>query len=138
MSAIRIYPESQAAMCAESAGKPYRPCNGSEGDHFVSQWCGTCERDYGMLKGLPIEECDDNRICDIIARTFGVDEDHPDYPTEWVFGKDGQPCCTAHVPEAEPLPEVVIKDEHTLDLFEAIRTRAGNEPKGEAACQQEP
>lgn len=114
---IRIYQESQAAMAVEQAGKPYRPCNGSEGEYFISNWCGTCERDHGMLKGLPLEECDDNRICDIIARTFALSEDDPNYPTEWVFAADGHPCCTAHVPEGEPLPKTIIKDERTLDMF---------------------
>jgi len=67
---IRIYPESWAAMNVEYAGQKYQPSNGSEGELFISSWCGQCERDHGMMKGLPLEECDDNQVCDIIARSF--------------------------------------------------------------------
>lgn len=112
---IRIYPESHAALCVESAGKPYRPSNGGEGEHFIGSWCGTCQRDHGMMKGLPLEECDDNTICGIIADTFCYPVDDPKYPKEWTYGKDGQPCCTAHWPEGQPDP--TLKDEHTIDMF---------------------
>jgi hypothetical protein len=114
IATIRIYPESWASMNVDQAGKKYRPCNGSEGELFIGTWCGTCERDHGMLKGLPLEECDDNQVCDIIARTFTYSVDEPEYPAEWKYGKDGQPRCTAYVPEGQPIP---AKDDRTLDMF---------------------
>lgn len=111
---IKIYPESWAAECVEYAGQKYRPSNGTEGASFIDAWCGNCERDHGMLKGLPLEECDDNHVCDIIARTFLLNLNDPDYPSEWQYGSDGQPRCHAFVEAGQPIP---VKDEHTLDLF---------------------
>lgn len=113
---IHIYPDSHAALCVEEAGKPYRPCNGGEGEHFISSWCGSCERDHGMLKGLPLEECDDNQICEIVGRTYMLKVDDPGYPAEWQYGKDGQPMCTAFWPAGNPLP--APKDELTADMFD--------------------
>lgn len=112
---VGIYPQGWADMCVEKAGKPYRPCNGTEGDYFMGNWCANCERDYGMSRGLPLEECDEDQVCDIIARTFGLHEDDPKYPTEWQFGKDGQPCCTAFVEVGQPIPPP--RDELTADMF---------------------
>jgi hypothetical protein len=111
---IRIYPESWAAMNVEYAGQKYRPGNGTEGELFISSWCGNCARDHGMLKGLPLEECDDNQVCDIIARTYTYNLNDAEYPTEWQYGADGQPRCHAFVEACQPIP---LKDEHTLDLF---------------------
>lgn len=120
---IHIYPESHAALCVQEAGKPYRPCNGSEGEHFIASWCGSCERDHGMLKGLPLEECDDNQICDIVCKTFALSVSDPDYPPEWQYGKDGQPMCTAFWPAGNPLPPE--RDELTGDLFAAMQPEGG-------------
>jgi hypothetical protein len=94
--------------------KRYRPSNGSEGECFVADWCGTCERDHGMLKGLPLEECDDNRVCEIIGKTYLYNVDDPEYPAEWTYDKNGAPCCTAYVEEGKPVP---VKDDKTGDLF---------------------
>lgn len=113
---IKIYPESWAAMCVDRAGAKYRPGNGVEGGCFIESWCGNCERDHGMLKGLPLEKCDDNHVCDIIARTYELDINDPDYPTEWQYGADGQPRCHAFVEAGQPIR---VKDELTLDLFES-------------------
>lgn len=112
---IRICPESWAAMNVEYAGQKYRPGNGTEGELFISSWCGQCERDHGMMKGLPLEECDDNQICDIIARSFAHSLNDAEYPTEWQYGADGQPRCHAFVEAGQPIP---VKDDCTLDLFE--------------------
>jgi hypothetical protein len=111
---IKIYPDSWAAMNLDIVGTKYRPSNGSEGELFVSSWCGTCARDHGMLKGLPLEECDDNQVCDIIARTYAYDINDPRYPDDWQYGADGQPRCHAYVEEGQPIP---VKDDLTLDLF---------------------
>lgn len=100
----------------------YRPSNGTEGECFIADWCGTCERDHGMLKGLPLEECDDNQVCEIIGKTFALDADDPEYPTEWTYDKAGAPCCTAYIEVGQPVP---VKDELTGDLFAAAPTLGG-------------
>ena len=113
--AIKIYPDGWAALCVEEAGKKYRPGNGTEGELFVASWCGTCARDHGMLKGLPLEDCDDNQVCDIIARSYTYKVDEAGYPEEWQYGKNGQPRCSAYVPEGSPIPPP--PDTLTADLF---------------------
>jgi hypothetical protein len=114
MKTFPIYSAAHADLLKDQAGQKYRPSNGSEGEMFMNTWCGQCERDHGMLKGLPLEECDDNQVCGIIALTHFLAVDDPRYPAEWQYGADGQPCCTAFVPAGEPIP---VKDEHTVDMF---------------------
>lgn len=99
----------------EAAGQKYRPSNSVEGDIFFGHWCCKCARDKAMSEGLPIEECDDNQRCDIIARTFAHDIDEPEYPTEWKYDQHGQPCCSAFVPVGEAIPNP--RCERTNELF---------------------
>lgn len=96
------------------AGKPYRPSNGSEGDGFYDNWCRQCQRDKAMREGAPIEECDDNELCKIITLTVAHDLHEAEYPKEWIYDADGQPCCTAFVPVDSPIPRP--KCEHTQEL----------------------
>jgi hypothetical protein len=110
-----IYPDSLAAMLKKRAGEKYRPSNGTEGEIFITSWCGKCQRDKAMREGFDIDECDDNERCDIIANTFAYDVEDPEYPIEWQYDKDGQPCCTAYVPAGEVLPPQ--RCEHTQDMF---------------------
>jgi hypothetical protein len=126
MTTIAIYPASYAEMLREHAGQKYRPSNGAEGEIFLDAWCSCCAHDLAMSQGMPIEECDDNQKCDILGRSF-LSIDDPAYPTEWRYGKDGQPCCTAFVPAGQPIP---VKDEHTLDMF-AASTENGQRGSGE-------
>jgi hypothetical protein len=116
----KIYPADLAAMNTECAGQKYRPSNGTEGECFISSWCGQCVRDKSAREGAPLEDCDDNEVCNIIARTFAHEVSDPEYPGEWQYGKDGQPCCTAFVLAGQPIPPA--KDEHTVDMF------GGNQP----------
>lgn len=116
MRTFQIYPDSWASMNIERAGQKYQPSNGSEGEIFHDGWCCQCARDLAMSEGMPIEECDDNQKCEILGRSF-LRIDDPEYPTEWQYGKDGQPCCTAFVPMGQPIP---VEDKHTGDLFAAI------------------
>lgn len=60
----------------------YRPSNATEGDGFISHWCGSCQR---------------TGVCPIVMATMELDVDDEDYPAEWVRGDNG-PCCTAHEP----------------------------------------
>lgn len=111
---IPIYPADFAAMLVERAGQKYRPSNGTEGELFFDAWCCHCQRDRSMREGAPIEECDDNERCDIIADTFSYAVDNPKYPAAWQYGPDGQPRCTGFVEAGQPIP---YEDKHTPDLF---------------------
>lgn len=100
-----IYPASFAAMNVSRAGEKYRPSNGTEGDLFMDAFCRRCQRDGAMREGMDFDECDDNERCDLIGRTMLHPIEAPEYPSEWQYGKDGQPCCTAFVPAGQPIPE---------------------------------
>jgi len=101
----------------------YRPSNGTEGEWFIGNWCGNCARDKSILEGISLDECDDDQKCDIIARTFAYDMNHPDYPTEWVRTENG-PICTAFVQHGESIPEPRCKN--TVDMF-TLKTEAEND-----------
>jgi len=68
---------------AKLVSRVYRPSNGIEADIFWSQWCDRCKRDEAT-HGCPIR-----------AATFAFKRADPEYPTEWIYDKDGSPCCTA-------------------------------------------
>ncbi|WP_234085371.1 hypothetical protein [Azonexus sp. R2A61] len=110
-----IYPADLAALTAQRAGEKYRPSNGTESECFFAAWCRKCQRDKSMREGVDVDECDDNERCDLIARTFVFDVEDAEYPTEWQYGKDGQPCCTAFVPAGDPIP--TPRCTKTLELF---------------------
>lgn len=112
---IRIYGDQRAEFAAEQSGKPYQPCNGTEGVVFTDAWCGGCARDKAMSEGKPIEECDDDEKCDIIALSMAYRITDSQYPKEWVFAHDGQPSCTAFVAVGDPIPPP--PDTLTGDLF---------------------
>jgi len=111
-----IYPVEWAALTKERAGQKYRPSNGTEGEIFMGAWCCKCARDKAMLEGEPFDECDDDELCPIIANTFAFNVDDPEYPKEWTYGADGQPCCTAYVYPGEQIPRP--RCELTIDMFE--------------------
>ena len=84
---------------SDSAGKPYRPSNGTEGHMFQSMWCEHCERDRAYRE-------DRGDSCPILANALCFDIGHPDYPREWLHDVEGVPLCTAFVPEAtSEIPE---------------------------------
>lgn len=64
----------------------YRPSNGTDGEFFYEGWCAKCERERP------------SRQCSILTRTFICNIDDPEYPTEWVYGPNDVPCCTAFRP----------------------------------------
>ena len=111
---VGIYPKDWADLCIKRAGQPYQPSNGTEGECFHSSWCCQCARDKAMSEGKPIEECDDNEKCSSLGRSCYKLTD-PDYPKEWQYGKDGQPCCTAFIEAGQPIP--APRDENTADMF---------------------
>lgn len=105
-------------MNKERAGAKYRPGNGTEGALFMEGWCCQCERDHGMMAGLPLEDCDDNQVCELIGMTYMLAVDHPDYPAAWQYGADGQPRCTEFVEKGQPIP---VKDDYTVDMFSEVK-----------------
>ncbi len=62
----------------------YRPANGAEGGFFMEGWCEKCAKDNLGLNG-----------CVIIAAAMCFEKNDERYPKEWVYDKDGDPCCTA-------------------------------------------
>ena len=68
-----------------------------------------------MSEGADFDECDDNEKCDLIANSMAFDIDHPLYPAEWCYDKDGHPCCTAFVSVGDSLP--TPRDDLTFDMF---------------------
>lgn len=71
-NAVEIY----AGLVVED-GKPYRPCNGTEGDIFCTRWCKQCDRD------------DEEVYCGILTAALCGQ-----YPEEWLY-QDNKPICTA-------------------------------------------
>lgn len=65
-----------------SAGKPYRPSNGTEGMMFESAYCDRC-----------IHFVNDES-CDILIDALIYEINEPNYPKEWVYDSNGNPTCT--------------------------------------------
>lgn len=101
--------EDAARFFKASAGKPYRPSNGTEGETFQETWCAGCEADRGFRE-------DHERFdgCPIIANAMALTVDDPDYPKEWVYRADGQPMCSAFVEIGSAQPP---RCPDTLDMF---------------------
>lgn len=86
----------------------YRPNSGTEGMDFTANWCTRCKLDV-------------NEDCDILAMTFAVSVEHPDYPSEWTYER-GEPVCTAF--EAlDPLEMPQMKCAAVRDLFPGAPVR---------------
>lgn len=113
-----VQPKLPRVKLAENTpGKPYMPCNGTEGEFFHAAWCENCERDKAMNGTVyreGREETDDD-WCEILGRSFREDE-----IAEWVYGADGQPSCTHFVPMGQA---VTVRCEHTADLFDPPNVR---------------
>jgi hypothetical protein len=73
---------------------PYRPANGTEGEDFQDRFCRQCINDREFR-----ETCTGG--CDILFRALLYGPEDAGYPTEWQFGWDGKPTCTAFLPEGE-------------------------------------
>lgn len=92
----------------------YQPSNGTAGLGFIERWCGNCSRDKCLNGSKQFEDCADEEVCDIVARTMAYKVTDPEYPVEWQY-KDGKPVCTAFVQKGEPVP--VPRCEKTIDMF---------------------
>lgn len=78
----------------EGEPKPYRPSNGTEGECFMGRWCAHCVLDaYGSAEDE--HELSDGPTCDVLGNALAGFQ-----PDEWIYGRDGQPRCTAF--QAEP------------------------------------
>ena len=96
----------------EMAGKPYRPGSGTEGVCFDQAWCEHCTRDAEYRNNQ--DNVDPAKGCQIIAGTFAFEITDPKYPKEWVYDKDGRPCCTAFTTDQKK----PVRCGKTLDMFE--------------------
>jgi len=114
-----IYPTDFAAMLVDRAGEKYQPSNGTEGECFFASWCNQCARDKSMNGEKDWDDCAPNEICLIISNSMAYSPSDPEYPIEWQYGKDGQPCCTAFTPKDSPIPEP--RCEHTADIFGEVQ-----------------
>jgi hypothetical protein len=112
---VQIFPARLAESLKDHAGEKYRPSNGTEGEVFFGQWCCRCQKDKSMREGCNVDECDDNERCDIIADTMQFNINDDEYPSEWMYGEDGQPCCTAFVASGDE--RSVFRDPLTIDMF---------------------
>lgn len=84
MTERRIYPDDAAERLKSSAGHPYRPSNGTEGEIFAEAWCSACSRRHGFA----------GQGCTIFVASMAHGIGEPGYPVEWQYGADGQPACT--------------------------------------------
>lgn len=77
-----IYVPEHAAINIPRAGQKWRPSNGHEGELFDRHYCMGCSKDQ-------------DGTCRIFMLTLVHALKDPEYPSEWQYGRDGQPTCTA-------------------------------------------
>lgn len=90
-------------------GRQWIPSNGAEGYSFLEAACGRCARDKSMRDGAPLDECDDNELCEIIAASFRGEA------VEWRQLDNDEVTCVAFVPHGQPIPPP--RCDRTRDLF---------------------
>lgn len=91
-------------------GEQWQPSNGTDGHSFLLNWCTDCARDKSMRQGEPVDECDDDELCEIIAASFRGEA------VEWRELADGKTQCIAFVPAGDAIP--APRCPFTLDLFD--------------------
>lgn len=74
------------------------------------------------------DDADDGDLCQILADTMAYNVDDPEYPSEWQYGKDGHPVCTAFVQIGEV---ITIRCEATVDMFDGPADRCPCHDKGD-------
>lgn len=99
-------------------GKLYQPSNGTEGELFIEQWCGTCARDKPSSEGKPFDECDDDELCSILNDTLFYSVIDSEYPSEWIYDENDKPCCTAWIRHDDPIASLPYRCTKTKDMFE--------------------
>lgn len=107
-----IYPPEAAEHFKASAGKPYRPSNGDEGEWFMGLWCRDCHHDRNADK-------DNGKGCKLVVMMMAYNIGDKGYPEELQYGADGQPSCTKFVErgsvktlrkKSPPNPKNAVKD----------------------------
>lgn len=105
----------KAAAASEAVpsctGKPYRPGSGTEGMAFDDQWCAHCARDKAYRDGG--DDADPAIACQILSNTLVYAINDVGYPKEWIYGRDGRPCCTAFTTD----PTCPVRCDKTIDMF---------------------
>ncbi len=89
-------------------GVQWIPPNGSSGAAFFETYCTKCARDKAMREGAPFEECDDDEVCEIIARSFSGEA------VEWREVPGKGVTCVAFVEADKTIPH---RCAHTMDMF---------------------
>lgn len=80
---------------SKSAGRPYRPSNGTEGEIFESMWCDHCERDRAFREDMTKADG-----CPILADVQIMEVGDPEYPKQWRRDENGVPECSGFVEAA--------------------------------------
>ena len=84
----------------------------------MEEWCSNCARDKSMNGEKDFDDCRDDELCQIIARSFAFDRNDERYPKEWRYDENGVPCCTAFVEQGKPIPPE--RDTKTIDMFGSV------------------
>ena len=80
----------------QSAGKPYMPSNGTEGEMFMEQWCHGCVKE---------------KSCTILMNSFaGVQS------KAWRYNETGEPECTSF--QDTRAPKKAYRCKQTRDIFQ--------------------
>ena len=90
-------------------GTRWEPSNGTEGTAFIDAWCSNCDRDKSLREGAPLDECDDNEVCPIVAASFRGEA------VEWREMPNGDIKCISFVKAGDQIPPP--RDERTIDMF---------------------
>lgn len=97
--------------------KSYCPSNATEGDAFMSKWCGECKHlNCSSWESAVDYLCHDKEPCPILGASFNHRPGQKGYPREWTFNDAGVPVCTAFVHKESP--DLPYRCEHTLDMFQ--------------------
>lgn len=80
-------------------GEQWIPSNSSDGDAMFCSYCRHCARDRAMREGMDVDDCDDDELCDVLARSFRGEA------VEWRILPTGRITCTAYIPAGQPIPQ---------------------------------
>lgn len=92
-------------------GEQWKPSNSDDGYGFIGSWCANCAKDKAAREGAPVEECDDNELCEIVAASFRGEA------VEWRRLPTGQTTCIAFLEAGSEMP--APRCPYTVDMFDA-------------------
>lgn len=98
-------------------GEQWTPSNGTEGYAFIDAHCCHCARDKPSSEGKPVENCNDDELCQILAASFR------DEAVEWRRMPDGAVKCIAFVQAGEPIP---VRDDRTTEIIADVMQMLGS------------